>query len=125
MKKSIKFLHQRNILPEPTEKDKERGMAFSLSCHGGATIGYIYNSAENELKVAMARCSPEENYNKRVGRDIVMGRLLSKKPNRHTVVKLDNTPLTKSELELLVWEWAEDQEEVWEAVREHNYCTVH
>lgn len=59
----VKFLHYRVV---------ENGQ---VSCKGGATIAYV--TGEEGVSFAEAYCSQRDNYNRRLGRDIALGRLSS------------------------------------------------
>ena len=115
---SIKFIYRRYIT-QPTEGDVELGKTYSLSCTGGVTVGYIWDKACNKIKLAVARCKVEENFNRRVARDIVTGRVQSKKVGRNHEIDLSTVPniqnYTPQQIEDVVWGWLENQERLWDA----------
>ena len=112
---SVKFIYRRYVT-QATKQDKERGLPMSISCRGGACVGYKWDKDNQRVVLAVARCSPEDNFNKRVARDIVIGRLASKKPNRnHTMDLLGLKDLTPQKVEDLVWGWLENKERLWDA----------
>lgn len=49
---------------------------FELSHRGGVTICDIFDEEGNCLSTGMAICSPLDNFNKKIGRDISLGRAL-------------------------------------------------
>lgn len=113
---SIKFIHRRYITA-PTEQDVAKGRKFSLSCKGGITVGYKWDDTTKKIKLATARCAMEENFNRRIARDIVCGRVESKKPGRNTEIDLSAmAELTPQKVEDIVWGWLENQERLWDAV---------
>ncbi len=71
----------------------ERGMVMSIkymhlrgmTSRGGVTIAYETNSDCNTITFAVARCSKDDNFNKSVGREIALGRLLR---GHHTVIDM-------------------------------------
>ncbi len=62
MDKRIKFMHYRNI-----------DDAGEVVPSGGTTVAYV--EEENGTRLAFARCSPYDNYNKSYGRAKASGRL--------------------------------------------------
>lgn len=53
----------------------------------GLTVGYIINTIEHiQIKLAIARTSPKDNYCRKTGRMIVMGRLKSTKIGRYSLM---------------------------------------
>lgn len=63
---SVKFLHYRHVLNDG-----------SIDSRGGITFAYV--EGEEGLSYATAQCSLDDNYNKKTGRAIASGRLLSEK----------------------------------------------
>lgn len=61
----VKFLHYRVV---------ENG---AVEGKGGATVAYI--EGENGVSYGEAQCSFRDNYNRKLGRDIALGRLFSDK----------------------------------------------
>jgi len=53
---------------------------------GGTTVARIYNSEDQQVAAGEARCSPSEQFNRRLGRDIALGRALA---------QLDGTMVTR------------------------------
>ena len=108
---SAKFIHRRYII-----KTEDKSKLFVPSCKGGTTVGYIWDKDHHCIKLAVARCSEEDNFNRKVARDIVLGRLASKRPNRnHTIDLKGVTLLTPQAIEDIVWGWLENQERLWDA----------
>jgi YD repeat-containing protein len=112
---SAKFIHRRYIT-KPSKQDVERGREFSYDCRGGITIAYTWDAANRVVRLAVARCAPTDNFNRRVARDIALGRLQSKRPNRNHEIDLNGVPdLTSESVEDIVWGWLENQERMWDA----------
>lgn len=115
---SIKFIYSRNITT-PTEQDKKLGRTFSVSCKGGVTIGYTFDEDTRKIRLAVARCSDSDNFNRKVARDIVMGRLLTKRKGRATTIDLGSVNIqTPQQIQDTVWGWLENQERLWDVAME-------
>lgn len=71
-------------LPEGTKVEfshnRRRSSAHVIEPRGGVTTAYIYeDKVEGRvLATAQAHCSDEDNYNKKIGRQISLGRALKK-----------------------------------------------
>lgn len=112
---SVKFIYRRYIT-KATEQDAARGLRMSISCKGGIAVGYIWDEAKKKLRVSVARCCTEDNFNKRIARAIVIGRLVSNRPNRSTEIDLEGvTVKTPQQVEEIVWGWLENKERIWDA----------
>lgn len=101
---SIKFIHKRNYI----------GKDQILSCRGGTTIGYKWDETNNRIRLAVARCSVDDNFNRHIARDIVLGRITSTRPGRYEDIDLTGVNnLTHEVVEDIVWGWLEDREKLW------------
>lgn len=115
---SIKFIHRRYITT-PTLEDKLNGKTYSLSCKGGITVGYTWDVTNKVVRLAVSRCSMDDNFNRRVARDIVMGRLVSAKKGRSTTIDLNDVNITTPQaIEDVIRGWLENQERLWDAAME-------
>lgn len=77
----IKFHHIRNKFIE--YKNQFNGVA-SIESKGGTTIAYEVVNTDNNTKIinyAVARCNPQDNFNRKIGRAISEGRLTKKGPD--------------------------------------------
>lgn len=55
---------------------------------GGKTFAYLYRDSDDALvAVGEARCSPLDNYNKRLGRTIALGRALAELDTKARLVR--------------------------------------
>ena len=112
---SIKFIHRRYIT-SPSKEDQKKGKTFSLDGRGGITVGYKYDDTNKVVRLAIARCATTDNFNRKVARDIVMGRLESKKPARNYEIGLQEIEnVTSAMVEDIVWGWLENKERLWDA----------
>jgi len=111
---SVKFIHRRYVT-KATLEDKLAGKQFSVSGKGGVTVAYYWAADQSKVLIGVARCHQDENFNKRVARDIAMGRLYSNKKNRHTELDLLGLKnLTPKSIHDIVDGWLENQERLWD-----------
>ena len=64
-----------------------------LSPNGGMTVAYRYyytDDNKTHIQYSVAKCDSREHYNKKIGRAIAGGRLLSGKPGRFGQLTLDS-----------------------------------
>lgn len=66
-----RFEHCRNYQAGPFN-----GMAIPLDPRGGTTSCYIEDEDNNVVAHGYAKCARAEQYNKKIGRDISLGRAL-------------------------------------------------
>ena len=112
---SIKFIHRR-YLADASAKDLKEGRSVGISCKGGITIGYVWLPGSEKIKLAVARCCMTDNFNRRVARDIVTGRLQSKRPGRYEEIDLTGIQEpSPQKIEDIVWGWLENKERLWDA----------
>lgn len=65
----MKFMHMRMHEPEVEGADS------ILLAHGGVTVAYEVK--ENNIEYAVAKCHRNDNFSRKIGRDISMGRFLA------------------------------------------------
>lgn len=71
-----KFRHERNVITVPhTKLDEEEKVIVDPK--GGKTIARIIDSEGNLISEGYAICRPDEQFNRRLGRTIALGRALS------------------------------------------------
>lgn len=74
---NIKFFHNRIL----------RNIEGDISTHGGATVAFVDTTPERKndekhlFHYAYAWCRENENFNKKIGRDVASGRLKANKYN--------------------------------------------
>lgn len=72
---AVKFTHIR-VFGNPTPEDEKIGRDYSFYPCGGATIAWDdHPSKPDSVRVSVARCNENDNFCKRIGRDIALGRL--------------------------------------------------
>jgi hypothetical protein len=64
---TVEFQHQRYY-----------DQSGQIQAKGGVTLASIFDSDGVIVAQALAACSPHDNFNKRIGRDISLGRALKK-----------------------------------------------
>lgn len=69
----IRFVH----LMRPLVLIELNNLSIGYARHGGLTAAYVRNGSA--LRIAFARCRPNELFDKRIGRSVAMERLLADK----------------------------------------------
>ena len=72
-----RHVHRQDVTPLYFRSDVIRKQGATFSPFGGETAVQIFKDG-NLVGETLARCHPQDNYNKRVGVNICLGRLLDK-----------------------------------------------
>jgi hypothetical protein len=71
----VKFIHLRRYTNWFDDGlDRNRSIYHAK---GGATIAYDYDIIENLWLAGIAKCSKKDHYNKKIGRNVALGRMIS------------------------------------------------
>lgn len=84
MSSKIRFLHiRKTINPQPDM------LKDIIQCKGGMTVAYEVD--DDTIRFAVAKCSIRDNYCRKTGRSIALGRLNASKDQ--TIVHMTGTPI--------------------------------
>lgn len=68
---TVKFRHTRNKHGQTINPG-----SGTISPRGGTTHAFVYDAERNLVATGYADCNEKDNYNKKIGRDISLGRAL-------------------------------------------------
>jgi hypothetical protein len=71
---TVKYIHRREV--EPIEKASIRHPHPTVAPRGGITTAFLSDADGRQVAQGVAVCHEKDNYNKRIGRAISLGRAL-------------------------------------------------
>lgn len=77
---SVRFKHFRNrqMIVHPDRLDAgTMPVTIQIAPKGGATLAKIYDAEGNHVITGVAYCNPKDQFNKKTGRTIALGRALA------------------------------------------------
>lgn len=74
----VKYRHWRYLHGGLMVVSDQQARQFGLSPKGGETEAKVYGPDDSVVAVGTATCHPRDNFNKRIARDIALGRALKR-----------------------------------------------
>ena len=74
---TVKYRYERPLVSRPAQRTDEVEQTY-FSPRGGLTEARIFDEHGNLVATGSAVCSPKDQFNKRIGRMIALGRALQK-----------------------------------------------
>lgn len=84
----VRFRHRRIVVGGPFYVDEINVDGYTLgrpAAKGGETEARVYGPDDSLIAVGVATCHARDNFNRRIGRDIALGRALKQLHGRATV----------------------------------------
>jgi len=118
----VKFIHLRNHEAEISEG--VAGPTSEITAWGGVTIGYIEVPCEDdkdkkEILYTFAKCCVSDNFNKKIGRNICIGRL--KKNKDVQVIKIPASLHRTEIVRKLADEYYHEEQPHWHNIRNYVF----
>jgi hypothetical protein len=93
---TVKYKYDRDIVKRERKTLLSDNVIFELASKGGTTTATIYDQDGNMAARGFARCRPDEQFNKRLGKLISLGRALKALEERSKyILEYEHGEMTK------------------------------